>query len=102
MAPAVPAIGHDLGIDEATALMALSILVLAFAFGPLILAPMTEVFGRRPVWILSSSWFVIWNATCGFAPNKATMIVSRFMAGLGASGEFAVRLRRGLMGYVIV
>lgn len=54
MAPVLSAIGEDLSIGDAEAQLTLSIFVLAFAFGPLILAPLTEVFGRRPVWILAS------------------------------------------------
>jgi len=90
MAPALSTIGEDLSIGDAEAQLTLSIFVLAFAFGPLILAPLTEVFGRRPVWILASLWYLLWNTVCGFAHKKSLMITARFLAGLGASGEFAV------------
>ena len=49
MAPALSAIGEDLSIGDAETQLTLSIFVLAFAFGSLILAPLTEVFGGRPV-----------------------------------------------------
>jgi MFS family permease len=49
IAPSLSAIGEDLGIGEAETQLTLSIFVLAFAFDPLILAPLTEVFGRRTV-----------------------------------------------------
>jgi len=90
MAPALAPIGHDLHMTEAETLLALSIFVLSFALGPLILSPLAEVYGRRPIWLLCSLCYVVWNTTCGFARNKPTLIVARLFAGIGASGEFAV------------
>jgi len=91
MAPALPAIGRDLHTDDATTQMTLSIFVLSFAFGPMILAPMTEVFGRKPVWLISGCFYILWNTVSGFSKTNGLMIASRFLAGLGASAEFAVR-----------
>ncbi|KAL2371819.1 hypothetical protein RJ035_002834 [Blastomyces gilchristii] len=47
LAPALDAIAKDLNTSPGTTNMCLSIFVLAFAFGPMVLAPMTEIFGRR-------------------------------------------------------
>lgn len=91
MAPALSTIAHDLQLDIATVTLALSIYVLAYAFGPLLLAPSTEIYGRRPVWLLSGTIYLIFNTVCGFAQNHATLIAARFLAGMGASAEFAVR-----------
>ncbi|MCJ1391464.1 hypothetical protein MMC18_004328 [Xylographa bjoerkii] len=90
MAPALAAIGHDLRLDDAAANLTLSIFVLAFAFGPILLAPISEIYGRRPVWLLSGVFYVIFNTVCGFAQDNATMVAARFLAGIGASVEFAV------------
>lgn len=92
MAPALPSISEDLPISEAEVQMALSIFVLAFAVGPMVMAPLSEVYGRRPIWIWGSIWYMTWNTACGFARNKSLMIVARMLAGFGASGEFAVSL----------
>jgi MFS family permease len=56
----------------------------------MVLAPLSEVYGRRPIWLLGGLWYVVWNTVCGFSQNAALMIVGRIMAGLGASAEFAV------------
>ncbi|PYI04401.1 MFS general substrate transporter [Aspergillus sclerotiicarbonarius CBS 121057] len=69
LAPALPSIGKDLNISDSEANMAVSIFVLAFAFGPMVLAPLAEVFGRRNVWLVCSAWYVIWNTVC---PNHAS------------------------------
>ena len=90
LAPGLGVIGRDLNISDAEASMALSIYILAFAFGPMVLAPLSEVYGRRPIWIWGSAWYVLWNTLCGISNNRGLLIAGRFMAGLGASAEFAV------------
>ncbi|OBT70455.1 hypothetical protein VE03_00258 [Pseudogymnoascus sp. 23342-1-I1] len=90
MAPALPMISKDLHTTDATTQMTMSIFVLSFAFGPMVLAPMTEVFGRKPVWLISGCFYILWNTVCGFSKSNALMIAGRFFAGLGASAEFAV------------
>jgi MFS family permease len=91
MAPALEQISKDLHTTESTTQMTLSIYVLSFAFGPMILAPMTEVFGRKPVWLISGSFYILWNTVCGFSHSNGLMIASCFLSGLGAIAEYAVR-----------
>ena len=100
LAPGLAVIGHDLKISEAEASLALSIYILAFAFGPMLLAPLSEVFGRRPIWIVGSAWYVLWNTLCGISNNRGLMIVGRFMSGLGASAEFAVSSDYSIVPYI--
>jgi MFS family permease len=90
IAPALGQIAKDLHTSESTTQMTLSIYVLSFAFGPMVLAPMTEVFGRKPVWLVSGSFYILWNTVCGFSHSNGLMIASRFLSGLGASAEYAV------------
>jgi MFS family permease len=89
LAPALETIASDLHVSQAKANMTLSIFVLAFAFGPMVLAPMAEVFGRRRVWLISSIWYAVWNTVCGFSHSNGLLLASRLLAGLGSSVEFA-------------
>lgn len=59
--------------------------ILGFAIGPMLLAPLSEYFGRNPVYI--SSWFilVIFQLPLALAPNIATVIVCRLIQGFGGS-----------------
>ena len=93
MAPALASIGHDLNMGDSETNLALSIFVFGFAVGPLVMAPLSEVYGRRPIWIYGSVWYIIWNTICGFARNKPLLIVARLLGGFGASGEYAVCVR---------
>ncbi|CAK7227443.1 hypothetical protein SCUCBS95973_006545 [Sporothrix curviconia] len=96
MAPALPTIAAELRMSSTEAAMALSSYLLATAFGPLITGPLSEVYGRQVVLHASNIWFLVWNAACGFAHSKGTLIASRFLAGLGASAIYA--LAGGVLG----
>lgn len=74
--------------DEVTTLL-LSIFVLGLAIGPLILAPLSERFGRRPVYAVGWSVLFIFQLPAALAPNIGTLIVVRFIAGLGGSCTLA-------------
>ncbi len=70
--------------------MALSIYLLATAFGPLVIGPLSEIYGRKSILHGSNIWFLIWNIVCGFANSKGTLIAARFLAGFGASAIYAL------------
>ena len=78
--------------------MSLSIYLLATAFGPLFIGPLSEIYGRQVILHSSSIWFLVWNVVCGFARTKGTLIASRFLAGFGASAIYA--LGGGVLGDV--
>ena len=90
LAPSLHAIAQDFDTSEEETQMFLSIFILAFAFGPMVLSPLAEVFGRRPVWIISSCFYILWNTVAGFSHTPGLMIASRVLSGIGASAEFAV------------
>ena len=90
LAPSLHAISKDYGTGEEETQIFLSIFVLAFAFGPMVLSPLAEVFGRRPVWLLSSCFYILWNTVAGFSHTPGLMIAARVLSGIGASAEFAV------------
>ena len=98
MAPALSTIGSELHMSNIESVMALSVYLLATAFGPLLIGPLSEVYGRKPVLHATNIWFLIWNIVCGFAHSKGVLISARFLAGLGASAIYA--LAGGVLGDV--
>ncbi|KAJ4305017.1 hypothetical protein N0V90_000546 [Kalmusia sp. IMI 367209] len=96
MAPALPVIAHEFSMNSTETMMSFSSYVLATAFGPLIIGPLSEVYGRTPVLHVSNIWFLVWNIACGFANTKHTLLAARFLAGFGASSIYA--LRGGVLG----
>lgn len=90
MAPALSTIASDLHMSSTESVMALSIYLLATAFGPLVIGPLSEVYGRSKVLHASNVWFLVWNIVCGFAQTKEVLIAARFLAGFGASSIYAL------------
>jgi hypothetical protein len=90
MAPALNTIAHDLRMNNTEAVMAMSVYLLATAFGPLIISPISEVYARTPILYATSIWFLIWNIVCGFSYNKGTLITARVFAGFGASAIYSL------------
>lgn len=98
MAPALTTIAVELHMSHIESVMALSIYLLATAFGPLVIGPLSEVYGREKILHASNIWFLIWNVVCGFANTKEVLIAARFLAGFGASSIYA--LAGGVLGDV--
>lgn len=98
MAPALPLIAQELDMSSTEAVMSMSIYLLATAFGPLFIGPLSEMYGRAPVLHASNIWFLVWNIACGFATTKELLIGARFLAGFGASSIYA--LAGGVLGDV--
>lgn len=98
MAPALTTIAIELHMSHIESIMALSIYLLATAFGPLVIGPLSEVYGREKILHASNIWFLVWNVVCGFANTKEVLIAARFLAGFGASSIFA--LAGGVLGDV--
>jgi MFS family permease len=95
IAPALPDIGKEFGIKSRTMqAFVMSIFLLAYAFGPFILAPLSEIYGRVVVLQFSNMFYLIFNTACGFAKTKDQMIALRFLSGLGASAPQAVSTQR--------
>ncbi|OJD29520.1 polyamine transporter [Diplodia corticola] len=63
----------------------LSMYILGFAVGPLMLAPLSEYFGRNPVYVWSWLLLVIFQIPLALAPNIGTVIVCRLLQGFFGS-----------------
>lgn len=70
--------------------LGLSSLVLGFAFGPLLIAPLSEYYGRRPIYLISWSFFIIWSIPSAVAKNIETLIITRFFQGFSGSSFLSV------------
>ncbi|KAJ6444256.1 multidrug resistance protein [Purpureocillium lavendulum] len=91
VAPALDAIGDDLAIarDIERALV-LSVFVAAYALGPLVWGPLSELYGRTVILQVSNLVFLVFNLGCGLARTEPQMIAFRFLAGIGGSAPLAI------------
>ncbi|GAA5937278.1 MFS transporter [Sporobolomyces koalae] len=91
ISPAAPQVAQALGITSQVELsMVTSIFVLAFAIGPLLLAPASELYGRVRVIQCANLVYVIFNLVCAFAKTKGQFIAFRFIAGLGGGAPLSI------------
>lgn len=68
-------------------LLPVSFFILGLGIGPFVLAPISELKGRQPVYIGSSIIFVLFNIATAVAPNEVALYILRFIAGVsGSSG----------------
>jgi MFS family permease len=58
-----------------------SVFVLGFAFGPLVMAPLSELYGRTIVYHLANAFFLIFTILCAISKSMTMLIVFRFFAG---------------------
>lgn len=91
VAPALDTIAGEFhiksGIEQ---YLVMSIFLLAYAVGPFVLAPLSEIYGRVSVLQIANLVYLIFNTVCGFANSKQQMLAFRFLSGLGASAPQAV------------
>ncbi|KAK1757152.1 bicyclomycin resistance protein [Echria macrotheca] len=58
-----------------------SVYVLGFAFGPLLFAPLSEIYGRLIVYHVCNIGFIAFLIGCALAPSLEALIVFRFFSG---------------------
>ncbi|KAH8829077.1 multidrug resistance protein 4, partial [Flagelloscypha sp. PMI_526] len=91
MAPGLPVVAVQYGITNPTIIaLTLSIFLISFAIGPLVWAPLSEMYGRTWPLHISSIASVGFNLGCAFAPNTAVLIVMRFFVGLTSAAPIAI------------
>ncbi|CAG7562324.1 unnamed protein product [Fusarium equiseti] len=80
----------EFGNSREISILGLSTFVLGIGLGPMFLGPMSEFYGRRPIYIVSWSMYFIWIIPQAVAQNIETIIVSRFLDGFSGSAFLAV------------
>ncbi|KAH8817763.1 multidrug resistance protein 4 [Flagelloscypha sp. PMI_526] len=91
MAPALDLIALEYGVRNSTIIgMSLSIFLLLFAIGPLIWAPLTEMYGRTSSLHVANIGLVAFNLGCAFSPNINVLIAMRLFAGFFGSASMTI------------
>ena len=69
-APGVSFMMYEYGnSDTVIASLVVSIFVLGWAFGPLLISPLSEIYGRRRVLDCANAFFSVFQIGCALAPN---------------------------------
>lgn len=81
---------NEFAISQTTALLTTSTFVLGFAVGALVLSPLSEVYGRRDLYVMTFGAFVAFSGGVGFSSSMTVVIALRFFGGLAGSFTQAV------------
>ncbi|KAF2094124.1 putative MFS multidrug transporter [Rhizodiscina lignyota] len=81
-APGVPQVMQKFHeTSDLLAAFVVSIYILGFTIGPLIVAPLSEMYGRLPLYLISNIVFVIFTVACAVSTNMSMLIVFRLFEG---------------------
>ncbi|KAJ5956439.1 Major facilitator superfamily domain general substrate transporter [Penicillium viridicatum] len=90
-APGAAELADEFGITDSTLeTMTVSLYVLGFAIGPLILAPLSELYGRLIVYNFCNVVYLAFTFGCAFSTDTAMFLVFRFIASSAASGPISI------------
>jgi multidrug resistance protein len=85
-APAVPELMKEFrSTNQELGTFVVSVYILGFAAGPMVLAPLSEMYGRLPVYHFSNLGFLVFTVACALSKNMNMLIGVRFFAGLFGS-----------------
>ncbi|KAK7994293.1 multidrug resistance protein [Apiospora marii] len=85
-APGVPQLMREFqSTSLEIASFVVSVYILGFAFGPLFMAPLSEIYGRLYVYHASMAGFIVFVVACALAPNMGALIAFRFLSGVFGS-----------------
>lgn len=85
-APGIPSIMIEFrNASTITATFLLSIYILGFAFGPLLAAPMSEIYGRRLLYVAGNVLFAIFTMGVALSNSIGMLLAFRFLMGLAGS-----------------
>ncbi|OGE54339.1 hypothetical protein PENARI_c006G02618 [Penicillium arizonense] len=80
----------ELGNSRIVSILGLSLFVLGISFGPMALGPLSEFYGRRPIYVISWTIYVIFIIPQAVAKNIGVILVFRFLDGFAGSAFLAV------------
>lgn len=86
----ITAPAEELGVSEEVSLLAVSVFVVGFGIGPMVFAPLSEVYGRRVIYGSTLLVAVVFIIPCALAPNIATLLVCRAIDGIAFSAPMTL------------
>jgi len=70
--------------------LVVSIYILGFAIGPLIIAPMSELYGRYLIYNVCNLTFIIFTVACALSTSIGMLIAFRVLAGMAGAAPLTI------------
>ncbi|MBR0784194.1 multidrug effflux MFS transporter [Bradyrhizobium iriomotense] len=90
LVPALPVLATTFGSDISVAQMTVSLYMVGIACSQLIMGPLSDKFGRRPVLLAGLALMVAASIGCVFAGSLPQLIAARFFQALGGATGMVV------------
>ncbi|CAL5871434.1 uncharacterized protein PFLUO_LOCUS5684 [Penicillium psychrofluorescens] len=77
-------------VSREVSFVAVTVFVVGFGVGPMVFAPLSEIFGRRPVYAITMLLAVIFVIPCAVSKNIGTLLVCRAIDGIAFSAPMTL------------
>ncbi len=91
----LPSLVNDFGVSVSVVQLTLSLFVVGFGGAQLVIGPLSDRFGRRPVLLCGLALYVAASALCGLSASIELLIAARFIQALGCCA--AVMIARAIV-----
>src|SRR5947207_13526667 len=90
LVPALPVLATNFGRDISIAQMTVSLYMVGIACSQIIMGPLSDKFGRRPVLLAGLGLMVAASIGCSFAETLPQLIAARFFQALGGASGMVI------------
>lgn len=88
--PSMPNMTQMLSTSQEMVQFTITISTLGFALAALFLGPISDSYGRRRVFVLLQSFYLLATIGAAMAPNIEWLLVARFFQGIGSAGAMVL------------
>ncbi|GAA6014861.1 hypothetical protein JCM11491_002140 [Sporobolomyces phaffii] len=85
-----PQIEREFHVSQEVATLGLSLFVLSMGLFPLLVAPLSQWYGRSPIYFVGFTCFLAFQGGVAASQNIETLLICRFMAGAGGAAFLSV------------
>ncbi|THV07660.1 MFS general substrate transporter [Dendrothele bispora CBS 962.96] len=85
----LPALMEEFTFSQEVGALVVSLFVAGYVVGPLLWGPLSEEFGRKPIFVICFFVYTMFQIGMAFAQNTATLLVLRFIGGIFAACPLA-------------
>ncbi|KAI1113309.1 major facilitator superfamily domain-containing protein [Nemania sp. NC0429] len=88
--PDIEGVAEEFHTSNEVALLSITLFVVGFGIGPLVFAPLSEVYGRKIIYVSTLFVAVAFVLPCALAKNLATLLVGRAIDGIAFSAPITI------------
>ncbi|PGH04993.1 hypothetical protein AJ80_08420 [Polytolypa hystricis UAMH7299] len=88
--PGLSGVEEEFGVSNQVALITISVFVVGFGVGPMVFAPLSELVGRKPIYVVTMFVALIFIIPCAVSKNIGTLIACRAIDGIAFSAPMTL------------